>query len=407
MFELSELKSMLARVGAHDGAGLDEAALIEQVSTFEQIKSASAAAQARLTDRLAVQRSAREAVEGVPSGQRCRGLAAEVALARRESPVRGAQSLGLAKALVREMPHTLAALASGEISEWRATVMVRETAVLRREDRAQVDCELADDLGQMGDRQIAGAARAIGYRLDPGSPLRRIKGANADRRISLRPAPDTMTYLTGFLPVAQGVACLATLQRHADSRRAQGDQRTCGQIMADRLVALVTGKDEAEGTPVEIQLVMTDATLLDGAQAPASLRDYGPMPAAVGRDLVRAAGRAWIRRLFTSPADGTLIAMDSRRRLFGGQLREFLIARDQTCRTPWCDAPIRQVDHVRRAVDGGETSSENGQGTCEACNYAKEAPGWRTVRSPGNRHRVRTRTPTGHEYVSVAPKLTR
>lgn len=406
MFDLGDLQDLTRRVGTHDGAGLDEAALVDHVAALEQLKSASAASQAQLTARLAAQRSAREAAQGVSPDQRCRGLAAEIALARRESPVSGARSLGLAKALVREMPHTLAALAKGEISEWRATLMVRETAVLRREDRAQVDSELASEIGQMGDRQLVGAARSIGYRLDPGSPLRRIKGANADRRISLRPAPDTMTYLTGFLPVAQGVACLAALQRHADSLRGDGDPRTRGQLMADRLVALVTGQDVAQGTPVEIQLVITDSSLLDGDHHPATLRDYGPIPAATGRDLVRTASRAWVRRLYTSPAEGTLVAMDSRRRLFSGQLREFLIARDQICRNLWCGAAIRHIDHLKRVIDGGATDSENGQGLCEACNYAKEAPGWRVTREPGHRHRIKVTTPTGHEYESTAPRLT-
>ena len=50
-----------------------------------------------------------------------------------------------------------------------------------------------------------------------------------------------MTYLTGLLPVAQGVAVHAALTRAADTLRATGDPRTRGQIMADTLVARVTG----------------------------------------------------------------------------------------------------------------------------------------------------------------------
>ncbi|EUA08831.1 hypothetical protein I553_9888 [Mycobacterium xenopi 4042] len=46
-------------------------------------------------------------------------MATEVALARRDSPVRGSRHLGFAKALVNEMPHTLAALERGILSEWR------------------------------------------------------------------------------------------------------------------------------------------------------------------------------------------------------------------------------------------------------------------------------------------------
>ncbi len=85
----------------------------------------------------------------------------------------------------------------------------------------------------------------------------------------------------------------------------------------------------------------------------------------------------WVRRLFTHPDDGTLVAMDSERRLFDGGLRRFLLARDGTCRTPWCDAPVRHVDHVVDHAAGGPTTAANGQGLCVRCNHAKQAAGWR------------------------------
>jgi HNH endonuclease len=98
--------------------------------------------------------------------------------------------------------------------------------------------------------------------------------------------------------------------------------------------------------------------------------------------------------------------MDSRRRGFDGKLRQFLISRDQTCRTPWCDAPIRHADHITPAADHGTTSTANGQGLCAACNYTKTQPGWtaRTVRA-GPPHEVITTTPTRHTVHSRAPAL--
>ena len=212
-----------------------------------------------------------------------------------------------------------------------------------------------------------------------------------------------MTHLTAFLPVAQGVACHTALRREADARRAAGDPRSRGQLMADTLVQRVTGQATAEGTPVEIAMIVTDQTLLGGGQQPGHLDGYGPIPAPIARQLTRDADKVWLRRLYTSPADGTLVAMDSKARVFAGQLRRFVILRDQTCRNSWCDAPIRHVDHITRAADGGETSADNGQGLCETCNHTKEAPGWSTRRLPGPRHPVETTTPTGHGYRSRAP----
>jgi hypothetical protein len=117
--------------------------------------------------------------------------------------------------------------------------------------------------------------------------------------------------------------------------------------------------------------------------------------------------KVWLRRLYTAPTSGELVAMDSKARLFPPGLRRFIQIRDDTCRTPYCDAPIRHLDHVIPWHNNGPTTSTNGQGLCEACNHTKETPGWgaRTVTGPGQRHAVETRTPTGHTYRSTAPPL--
>jgi HNH endonuclease len=96
--------------------------------------------------------------------------------------------------------------------------------------------------------------------------------------------------------------------------------------------------------------------------------------------------------------------MDSKARAFPRLLAVFLGLRDQgTCRTPWCDAPIRHGDHVVPVERGGQTSGPNGQGLCAACNHAKQAPGWTARPRPGPRHTIATTTPTGHTYWSTAP----
>ena len=71
---------------------------------------------------------------------------------------------------------------------------------------------------------------------------------------------------------------------------------------------------------------------------------------------------------------------------------------------PWCEAPIRHVDHVRGWSTGGLTRSANGSGLCEACNYAKEAPGWRADVIGHSGHVLEIRTPTGHRYRSGPPR---
>jgi uncharacterized protein DUF222/HNH endonuclease len=417
--------------------GGDGAGMIDQLRDLEDLKSAAAGLQAWIAVAFDADQRRAQAAAGVPADERGKGVAAQIALARRESPARGSRLLGLARALVTEMPRTLAALQTGELNEWRATLLVRETACLSAADRCAVDDRLAADAGTFagaGDRAVIAAARAAAHRLDPASVAHRARNAVADRRVSLRPAPDTMTYLTALLPVSAGVAVHAALSRRADTLAGTGDTRSRGQIMADDLVERVTGTPGGI-TGIEIQLVMTDRTLFQGDSEPARLPGYGIVPAAWARAAVKdAAARdggaaaaeaahsadapsgnvafnVWLRRLYTAPGTGELTAMDSRARFFPAGLRRFIQARDDTCRTPYCDAPIRHHDHIVPWHHGGTTTHGNGAGLCEACNHSKEAPGWRAVPRPGPgealrvRHTIEIRTPTGHSYHSTAPPL--
>jgi hypothetical protein len=144
----------------------DEAALIGRISWLERVKSAAAAGQARAAAALDDRRRADEAAAGVPKAKQGRGVASEVALARRDSPARGGRHLGVATALVQEMPHTLAALACGALSEWRATLIARESACLTVEDRRRLDAELCADLSTLegkGDRRITAECERCNY----------------------------------------------------------------------------------------------------------------------------------------------------------------------------------------------------------------------------------------------------
>jgi hypothetical protein len=389
-----------------------ESVLVGRIADLERIKSAAAAGQARAAAALDAARRAAEAVAGIPAVQRGRGIASEVALARRDSPARGNRHLGLAKALVHEMPHTLAALETGVLTEWRATLIVRESACLDVEDRRALDAELCSDtsgLEGVGDARLAAAAKAIAYRLDPHAVVDRAAKAATDRTVSIRPAPDTMTYLTALLPVAQGVSVYAALRRAADMC---ADGRSRGQVMADALVERVTGRSAAVATPIAVNLVLSDETLLSRSNAPAEIYGYGPVPAAVARELVSCAvgderSRATLRRLYARPASGALVAMESKARLFPRGLATFIRFRDQRCRTPYCDAPIRHLDHARPSAAGGPTNAINGLGLCERCNYVKEVAGWVVTPQVDEtcRHAAEFTTPTGMAYRSGAPPL--
>jgi hypothetical protein len=402
---------------------VDDAVRIERIRALEELKAAAAAAQAAETAAFAKSQRAQQEAKGVPAHRAGRGIALQVALARRISHHQAQRYVGWSVVLTAELEHTFAELQRGRVPEWRAMLVARETLWLSREHRVEIDAELAPQLEALGDKRVEAETKKMAYRLDPRGYVARVRGAVNDRRVSVRPAPDTMSRLMGFLPVAQGVAAYAALCREADAKIAEGDARGRGQIMADTLVERITGQAHAGDVPVEINLVMTDQALLGvespastgccasedaGVNEPAHLDGHGPIPAELARELVLEAADStpmWLRRLFREPGSGELVAMESDRRFFSAAQRRFLRLRDQVCRTPWCEAPIRHSDHITPAEQRGPTAVVNGDGQCAACNYAKEAPGWAaTPESADNgAHRFTVTTPTGHQYRSRAP----
>jgi hypothetical protein len=414
-----EVRGFVARVVDATVAG-DDAQLIDEIRDLEVLKAAIEARQARITVAFDASQRTLAAARGVPAARHGRGIAEQVALARRTSPHRGRVLLGLATSVLTEMPYTADAWAQGRITERRALVLARETACLSRADRAQVDLTLAADpaaLEANSDRRVEGEARTLAARLDAASVVERRRRSEAGRCVTIRPAPDAMVYLTALLPVAQGVAAYAALSRAADSAVATGRARSRGQVMADTLVHRITnGIDVTTGkpvVPVAIDLIMSEGALLDpasdGTDEEAEIDGYGPVPAGLARELVAdsldAGVKTWLRRLYARPLTGRLVAMDADRRLFPRQLGRFLQLRDRFCRNVWCNARIRHRDHIDPADLGGATSEVNGEGLCEQCNHAKQQPGWRyrVIDDPGGRHTVELTTPTGHRYRSTAP----
>jgi hypothetical protein len=217
-----------------------------------------------------------------------------------------------------------------------------------------------------------------------------------------------MAVLTGYLPVEQGVACLAALRKHTESTVAAGDPRTRDQIMADTLVERVTGQTRAADVNVEVQITIPLEALTDPPSSrTATIAGYGPLPGDLARDILATSrGRKWWRRLFTAPT-GRLVGGDPQRRRFDGWLGKLIALRDQTCRDPYCDAPIRHLDHIHRHTDAGTTTLANGRGVCARGNLVREMPGWQVTLVTGlnysSPHRVQVTTPTGHQYLSQAP----
>jgi len=245
---------------------------------------------------------------------------------------------------VEDMPHTLAALGAGVISEADATRVVRATTGLTGAQRTQVDHGLRADLGTTCTDRLAGLAAAATCQVAPGEVAARRKAAETDRRVRVRPAVDQMAWLSALLPVKDALACQAALAAAADSAAAAAQSGTRAgagpvcrdRVMADTLVERVTGRSRAQDPlGVCVNLLMGFDTLF--GDIPAHVPGYGPVPADLGREWVTAGDPTGpqLRRLFTHPGTGDIVGMDSRARRYPGLLARLILFRDHTCRTPW------------------------------------------------------------------------
>ncbi|HET7761464.1 MAG TPA: DUF222 domain-containing protein [Phycicoccus sp.] len=404
---------MLEWLAGVDVHALDDHERLALVAGLERLKGGATAAQARAVDAL------RESREDTRPQDAARSVGSQVALARRQSPTLGDRFVGLARVLVHEMPATMAALTRGDIGERHALEVARETATLSLDDRAEVDARLAGIAARLSPRALGRAARRVAAELDAAAVVRRIEAAAASRRVSVRPAPDGMAYLTVLAPLRDAVGAYAAVRARAQAVLAgqapdeQPDGRGLGALMADTALRRMAGLAPGQDQPVEVHLVITDRALLGtgdpDAQVnePARIPGHGPVPAPLARAWVRHAddGSVWLRRLYTTPDRRDLVAMDARRRHFTGLLRRMLVLRDDTCATPWCDAPIAHADHTYPARHDGPTSYHNGTGVCARCNHVKEAPDWAVHVVRGSPRQLAITTPTGHTHHSLAPPL--
>jgi hypothetical protein len=268
----AELSGMLARLGElADAATVDtreadratDTARIDAIALTEQVASAAAGTQAALTVRFARSHvvTQQQAAAGNPLAadprKMQRGIADQLALACHVNPTEGTRRLNVARALSANLPATSVLLRAGQISAYVAGLVVTETRHLDPQQRRAVDAQVvAGGLADCAPRQAAALAKRHAYAADPQGYMRRSRTARTDRRVGLRPAPDTMSVLSAFLPVEQGVACWAALRRHTDGLKSSGDPRARNQIMADTLTERVTGQATARDVQAEVGIVI-------------------------------------------------------------------------------------------------------------------------------------------------------
>lgn len=421
--------------------------LVDRIAATERLVAAAQAEQLRSVHALNVARTAADAAAGVGPRLAGRTVPAEVACARGVATSTARHQVALAGDAVVDHRQLFRLLQLGRISLSGLRKVVEQTAVLEPRLRAEVDANLAAELADrpLTPAQLADAAARQVIGMDPEAALRRCQVERADRRISLLDKHDGTAAVWAKLRAEEAVAVIDTVEAEAGAMRHAGDTRALGELVCDIVVHRLTSP-HAPGLPlrldpdpgdlasprsrasrrrrrgrswctrrVELQVVVSAATFLGGDDAPATLRGYGAIPAELARRIVEdPCVDQVLRRLLCDPLDGRLLGMDALTRCFQGDLRRFLIWRDQTSRFPGSVTAIRDLDHLREHHRGGPTTAGNGQGLDKGTHIIRDHPGVAVralpVLTAAQLHQLRTnaptirwRMPTGHCYDSHPP----
>lgn len=156
---------------------------------------------------------------------------------------------------------------------------------------------------------------------------------------------------------------------------------------ADALTAIASASLSASPVtphrrPISINVTIDLPTLLGLAENPGQLAGYGAIPASVAREL--ASDGKW-KRFITDPQTGNLLDYGRESYEPPQALKDFLIARDRTCRFPGCrkSAALSDLDHAQSWEAGGSTSAENLGALCRRHHKLKTHDGW-SVTSHGD-----------------------
>lgn len=342
----------------------------------------------------------------------------DISLITRRSPHMAGRTLASARRLVETLPRIMSALAGGRIAGDSAYAVAGASAVLDPDLAREVDRILGERLPELdgaGTRRWRDAVATVAGDVDPEGSTLRHRRARSDRHVTMTPGQHGMATLTARLTALDAQQIHRHLSRQAERRRAAGDRNGHSAVMADVLVDTVLRPGEgAPPVTLEVGVIITDRALFrPDAGDVAHLEGYGAVPAEAVREQLLActtppaegerepfgpdgeAVRATLRRLYAHPTADELIAMDSASRPFPPAMRRFLSRRDTTCRGPFCNAAIRQYDHIVPVSRGGPTSLDNGQGACAHCNKKEQlAARVERVENPAlPGHRVRW---TGH-----------
>ena len=331
----------------------------------------------------------------------------DISTALRLAPATAQSRIDIARTLVNNLPHTCSALAIGEISSAHATIIARETAAAIRDGAAdsiifEIEKRAIAYAEFHTPGQLATHIRNTVAKFVPEEFEEVTSRATALRRVSCYNDSDGMSTVVAILPAADAQVVMNSIEAFilrqeqrahsqsisqsnvSESLTADGEAKlTIDQKRADALSAIcshfladISETVTPQRRPITVNVTIDLPTLLGLAENPGQLAGYGPIPASVAREL--ASDARW-KRFITEPQTGNLLDFGRESYEPPQHLKDFLIARDRTCRFPGCrrSALLSDLDHAESWESGGVTSADNIGALCRRHHRLKTHDGWK------------------------------
>ncbi|WP_242504594.1 DUF222 domain-containing protein [Promicromonospora panici] len=297
-------------------------------------------------------------------------------------------------------PSVIQALVAGRIDVRKAHTLLRSASQLTVAERAEAIRRYLPHAPRRTWKWLQ--RKMLAFAKNRHGAAQTAKAEAARRSVHVDRAENDMGWLSAYLPATDAAAVWGVVDDMAHQlRHATGEDRTLGQLRADSLTGIITGRllpadrfthtdtdtdeetdtdtagTDADGatqapvctcggkTPVQqvvvqeivqpvritptrpvIRVTIPASTLLGLNDAPGDLTGYGPIPAETAAAIAQDA--TW-QRLLTDPVTGILTDYSTTTYQPGTVLRAAVEARDKTCTFGWCDTTASQcdLDHIQ------------------------------------------------------------
>ncbi|NYF10454.1 hypothetical protein HDC94_001610 [Leifsonia sp. AK011] len=343
-----------------------------------------------------------------------RELVAELACVLRIPEPTAETMVATSKALVHELPATLASLSEGRVSLRHAEKLVDESRTVPADALPAFEAAVLPAAECLTVAKFTQKARRLRERLHPETIEARHERALKDRDVVVLPEHDGMASLlvTGSAPLIHAAHHRLNDMAERD-RREQGrdstDDRTIAQRRTDLLLELLIEGQPGDGSVRNIVATLAITVpvlrLLGASDQPATLEGYGPID--IDTALTLAGTAKSFVRVLTDPVTGSVKDVDRECRMPPADLRRWLVIDDETCRFPNCNRPASRsdIDHTNDWFYGGRTAVDNLAHLCLKHHRFKHHTAW-TVEQLAGRI-LRWTSPSGRVYLTYPTSVAR